>query len=139
MFDRVKVGDNVVIQNKDGTLDYGRIWTRTDTTISVSGFGTFYAVDGRSKPLRIGRIARPANPGEIEALQKAAEERLEAADKAAEAKAKADFEALPEPVKLLKRVRFLFDTAGDKDLVEAPIDALRAIYDWAAARGLEME
>lgn len=145
----LKPGDKVIVRNGDGSyFGYGIVDAASDERRIVTHTdGRWYSDTAWSrrsaKMIGAGRHAEryiePATDEQIAAAEAEEERRLQAKADEDDRRRQAEYDALPEAVKLARKLCYLCDTMGENKLAEAPIDHLRGLVAWAKERGLEME
>jgi hypothetical protein len=142
MLDGLSRGDAVTIHDPDGRLlAVGRVASASTNMVTIMdghGGNLYMRSTGRvrhSDRIEGGKLfARPATPEQVEEataeLDRREADRLErlAADR------RAAFDALPEPVRLARQLRYATDWIDEDDFGTAPLDALRAVVAWAESR-----
>lgn len=156
----MEIGDTVVIY-KTGTLategNFG-----TGTIIEVTPRLYRVKVNNRrflsGTYLRSSLVCRDGKPGSVnlplfsimsispERVEKIEKEITEREEKEAqrlyeegEAKRQAEYNALPEAVKVARKLRWFCEMARVETIAQAPLEAMKMIVDWAIANQKEVE
>jgi hypothetical protein len=135
MFDNVKKGDEVTIHDHNGRLL--RIAHVTAVTATQFTAGHTYLKTGKEKGGV--RIARPTDTDKIAAAQAELDQRDREADEAEDRRRQAEYDALPESIKLGRSLQWICDCTSEKKIAEAPIELLRSIVEWAKRENLTTE
>ena len=85
----------------------------------------------------------PITEGEAKDLKDQIEEaetrRLEEQDRLQQEKAQAEYDALPENIKLARKLRWFCECNREETISQAPIEHIRGIVEWAIANNKEVE
>jgi hypothetical protein len=134
----LKEGDMVTIHDHNGrlvrTAKVSEIMKKTVRT--GHGNPLFSILTGK----RIGgttEFARPATAEQIAAAKQELAAREQQRLARLDAEQKAAYDALPEAVKLARTLGWLFDCNRDEKWETAPVEAMRALIQWAEANKLE--
>lgn len=141
LFDNIKKGDEVSIHDtRIGDGEPVCIYKVSKALAKqIRAGGSNYL---RSTGMQVGDNrfqARPLTPEKKAEIEASIEERLERADAERKAKAQAAYDALPEAIKLARKLRYVCDMNSEADIAAAPIEHLRALVEWFAQQGKETE
>jgi hypothetical protein len=133
-------GDRVTIHSADGTLiGVGTCHRPTSRQVGITGNGVTALCYSLTTGKEVGgtRYFVPATAEQLAHAEAELEERAEERERQRQAKHQAAYNALPESVKLARSLAWICDINGEAKISKAPIDALRAIVEWAKAEGLD--
>lgn len=82
-------------------------------------------------PERVGQIEKEINERE--------EQRLKQKDEEDQRRNQAEYDALPEEIKLARKLQWFCEMNRTETVAQAPIAAIRSIVEWAIANGKEVE
>ncbi len=143
----VKYGDQLLINKNGEFYAIADVVESTANQVVTRQFGKFSAKHGSGLPLNRSPY-KAFLPTEIELvsfkeIKKKMEEeevrRAEEEDKKEEERKKAEYDALPEEIKLARKLQFFCDVNKHTTVAKMPIETLRAAVKWIEENKLECE
>lgn len=138
MTKEIEPGDMMIVRLDGVIVSICQVRSVTKTQFALCGWsGLKWMHTGK----QVGgkRIATRGSPTEIASAESELKERLEQEERDEDAKRQAEYDALPETVKLARSLRWLCDCESEAQLAQAPIEAMRTLVAWAKERNMTTE
>lgn len=125
-------GEKAIIRDATGQLiAVEKVVRVMSTQAIISQYGRFVLKSGKA----IGRDLYASSPGQasIAAAEAELERRKKDMEEAKAQSRQAVYDALPDSIKMARRIRYAFDIASEQTVAEMPDDLLLRLSQWADA------
>lgn len=133
------INKTVIIRDEKGKIyTTGLLTQRTKTLGHIANCGEVLLKTGRLR-YKPDWTIHPATKEELDAAIEYLRQEDECRDREYERKRQAEYDALPEEIKLARKLEWFCSVSGEKVIARIPINLLRQVVQWIQENNYECE